>query len=379
MTSRVGRWKDWAKICIMTVLTVLLPSWAWGEGPEPAVIAPPRDVPMVLEPSSVHIPGAPSTYQSKNMGWLTLVYPPSAHERVQPIVNDAEEIKARLADELGQPVLERVEVRIGRNSKEMAELAPRELPPPAYASGVAYPPLHLVILSLTAPGGVEAVDIAEVFRHELSHIALDDAVLGHHVPRWFNEGLAVHESGESRLLRVRTLWDATLSKTVLPLSDLDRGFPEDNYRVSVAYAESADFVRFLLRDSDRARFSSLVDRVRTGEAFDASLSDAYGSDVRKLEFQWREEIAKRYTFLPVLTGGSLLWVLVIGMLVMGWVKKRRRDRATLARWEREEAALDLPSAAATGEAGEIPQPAPVHPEALRLPKIEHEGGWHTLH
>ena len=49
-----------------------------------------------------------------------------------------------------------------------------------------------------------------MFRHELAHIALQDATLGHHVPRWFNEGFAIHASGESRYLRWKTLENATL-------------------------------------------------------------------------------------------------------------------------------------------------------------------------
>ncbi len=341
------------------------------------VVAPPRDVPIVVQPSAVHVPKVPATYQQKDLGWLVIAYAPSAHERVQPLIAGAEAFKAKLADELGQRVLDRVEVRVGRTHDEMAELAPPELPPFAYASGVAYPTLHLVVLSLTAPAGAEATDLDETFRHELVHIALDDAVLAHHVPRWFNEGLAIHESGESSFLRVRTLWDATLSRTILPLADLDRGFPDEHYEVSIAYAESADFVRFLLRDDDHERFSSLVQRVRAGQPFDRSLSDAYGTDLRKLEYQWREEIAKRYSFLPVLTGGTLMWVIVIGLATVAYLRRKRRDHAILARWEREEKAAESTALAV----GEAVGSSSVRPEAVRaaVPKVQHDGNWYTLH
>jgi hypothetical protein len=344
----------------------------------PARPLSPRDVPHISNPATVHVPSLPAAYQERALGWLTVAYPPSVHERVQPLIDDAEAVKSRLAEELGQPVLDHVVVRIARSADEMAMLAPAELPPPAYASGVAYAPLHLVILSLVAPVGAEATDLGEVFRHELAHIALDDAVQGVHIPRWFNEGYAVHESGESSALRLRTLWDATLSQTIIPLADLDRDFPSEGYEVSVAYAESADFVRFLLRDGDRARFALLVDRARRGEPFNRALADSYGTDLRKLEFQWREEIAKKYSFLPVLAGGSLLWVIVIALTAVVWVRKKRHDKAVLARWEREDAVASAQSQAVVAEPSVFGDA--LAPEAMRaLPKIEHEGDWHTLH
>src|SRR6185295_14591095 len=113
-----------------------------------------------------------------------------------------------------------------------------------------YPKLRLVLISMMAPRGGDATDLDEVFRHELAHVALEDAVQGKHVPVWFNEGLAISLSGELAMARTKTLWSATLSGTLIPLADLDRSFPHENFEVSIAYAESADFMRFLSRKSD---------------------------------------------------------------------------------------------------------------------------------
>jgi hypothetical protein len=340
------------------------------------IASTPHDVPLVLRVSSIPIPPLPAAYEQRDLGWITIAYPPSVHARVQPLIDDSAAIKAKLADALGQSVLDHVEVRVARTAEDMAELAPRDSPPPTYASGVAYPSLHLVLLSLTAPVGAEATDLGEVFRHELAHIALEDSVRGHHVPQWFNEGFALNESGEKWFVRLQTLWNATLSRSVIPLSDLDRSFPAQDYEVSIAYAESGDVVRFLLRDGDRLRFWTLVERVQGGQPFDAALADAYGTDLHKLEYQWREDIAKRYTFWPVLASSSLLWVAACGILVLAYVRKKRRNRATIARWEHEDALHAAP-------ARELIEEVSPMPEAMRaasgLPKVEHEGGWHTVH
>ena len=348
----------------------------------PALVVP-HDVPVVLPTAHAAIPPVPPSYITKDLGWLELSYPPAASERVASLIQDADGIRAQLTGALGQQVLSRVTVRIAPTVADMARLAPADAPPPEYASGVAYHGLHLVLLSMLAPRGADAVDLDEVFRHELAHVALEDAVRGKHVPVWFNEGLAIWLSEEKAPARMKTLWSATLSGTLIPLSDIDRSFPRDNFEVSIAYAQSADFVRFLMRNSDRLRFAAMIDRVRDGQQFDRAITEAYGSDLRRLEFEWRGELERRFSVIPVLTGGGLIWVLVVAGFVYAYVRKRRRAKAILARWEREEAIEDAriaaKLAAERAESPIIPVSATVANATNVSVKIERDGRWHTLH
>ncbi len=345
---------------------------------EAPALATPRDTPLILDPKTLTIPPLLADMTATDHGWLHLAYQKSVEERALALVGNADSFKDDLSAALGQAVLEHVEVRIARSPEDMDALAPVGAPPQRYATGVAYPALHLILISLRAPRTAEAPDLAEVLRHELVHVALQDATAGQHVPAWFNEGLAVHLSGESSITRLRTLWDATLSHSILPLSDLDKSFPTENYEVSIAYAESADFVRFLLRGEDRARFGSLVERVRKGTPFDRALADAYGTDTRKLEYEWREELTKRYSFWPVLTGSSMLWALIIGVMALAWLRRRRKAKETLRRWEREEAEERRLRERLAAAASEEEEPLAVRPVS-GVPAVEHDGRWHILH
>jgi hypothetical protein len=221
-------------------------------------------------------------------------------------------------------------------------------------------------------------------RHELAHLALYDAVGGQHVPRWFDEGLAIHESGELPWARRMALADASLGRRLLPLADLDRSFPLDHYEVNVAYAESADFVSFLLRDVDRARFGSLVERIRAGTAFDRALEDAYGTDMRKLEYEWREGVSRRFSIVPALTGGGVLWVFIVVLASAAWMRRRKRAREKLARWALEEAQMEAALAAAESARAEQVAAATTDDEVPSaptpgIPVVEHQGRWYTVH
>jgi hypothetical protein len=358
---------------------LLAPRAARADDERPAPVTP-HDVVEVLDPAAVELGPLPGDFKTIEHGWLTLELPASVDDRAPELLRDADQFKARLTETFGHPLLGKAIVRIGRNPEQMAELAPRDLPPPSYATGVAYGPLHLVVLSLQAPQTWEAPNLVELLRHELTHLALSDAVERHRLPRWFDEGVAIHESGELWWDRSKTLGEAVIAHHVIPLAELDH-FASEGSEVTVAYAESADFVRFLLRDSDRARFASVLGRVRAGNPFDRALADAYGTDLRKLEYEWHEDLSQRFSVIPMLTGGGVIWALIAVLAVVAWLKRRRRAREKLAEWAREEAAMEAAQARARQRDAAEEEPAAGMPPGSMpgIPVVEHEGRWYTVH
>jgi hypothetical protein len=149
-------------------------------------------------------------------------------------------------------------------------------------------------------------------------------------------------------------------------------------------------VRFLVREREQYRFHGLIERLRGGEAFASALLGSYGIDIVTLEQEWREDVAKRYTFWPVLFSGSLVWAGILGLFALGWRKRRTRMKTTLARWAREEARDDqLRQRIARAQPERVhivlartPQEstlAPPPPPEAEVPRVQHEGQWHTLH
>ncbi|HVJ15944.1 MAG TPA: peptidase MA family metallohydrolase [Polyangiaceae bacterium] len=352
-------------------------------------VGAPGDAPRLA--ASIKLPPVPKGWSTFDDGWIVFSYHPSARQRVEPLIAQASMVRAELRRRLGQDVLRRVRVDVARTPGEMEGLAPEGAPYPSYAAGVAYSELKLVLLTLTPRFASAEHDVAEIFRHELAHVALHDAVGTRAVPRWFNEGFAVLASGESSFKRLYTLWTATLSDSIMPLREVERGFPSDEGRAEVAYAQAVDLVRYMIRDQEEHRFHSLIEHLRNGNGLELSVRDSYGVELSTLEYEWRQDIAKRYTFWPVLFSGTAVWACILGLTVWGWRKRRAKAKVTLDRWAREEAAdehhqrrlrgeqprVHIVLARGTVAATSTPLPTPGEPP--EVPKVEHEGQWHTLH
>jgi Flp pilus assembly protein TadD len=86
--------------------------------------------------------------------------------------------------------------------------------------------------------------------HEMSHVFILTAT-NHRVPRWFTEGLAVHEEGQrSAEWRNRVTPDVLLAirdKKLLPVANLDRGFVSPDYpsQVIVSYFQAGSICDFV--------------------------------------------------------------------------------------------------------------------------------------
>jgi hypothetical protein len=101
------------------------------------------------------------------------------------------------------------------------------------------------VVAMDSPSGRPPGDFhwASTLRHEMSHVFILTAT-NHRVPRWFTEGLAVHEETEdSPEWGDRMTPDIVVAlrdKKLLPVSDMDRGFvhPEYPAQVIVSYYQA---------------------------------------------------------------------------------------------------------------------------------------------
>ncbi len=319
---------------------------AWVAGPLSARAAPaagePIDWRATLPPEGTglgELPPLPEGFRRRQVGVVRWAWPAALDEEVARMQHDLPSIWKRLTTDLGTSVPMDLVVRVARGPEEMAALAPRGLSPPGYAVGVAYPAMGVVLLSAVAPRVREPVDLPTTLVHEVSHVALYRAVGGRPLPRWFVEGVAIHQAKEASLTRMRLLWQAVAFGRPLPLRVIAERVRGESSEVSLAYAQAADLVGFLRRRADdRRRFTRLVHELHGGRSFEEALSDVYAMNLAAFEAAWRQDASERFGWLPMVLGSGSFWGLASVLLVLAWWRRRRAAQERLARWDREEEA-----------------------------------------
>jgi len=322
-------------------------------------------------------PPIPVSFLSTDGGWIQFQYPPSARERVGPLIAEADELRAELADILGQAPLDDIEVRIARGPEEMATLAPWGAPFQP-SSGISYPRLRLMVLSLNS--GAEPNELGVAFQRELARMALNHAVAGHVLPPWLVEGFATHFSRDATWSRSLRLYRLVVRRRTDTTAELDALLDATRIEPSkVAIAESADLVGFLIGPDKRSRFAVAVAELRRGEGIEAAVRVGYGSNLALLERKWGSDLGRRATLATLYAFAGLAGALLIGGAL---VRLLRRRRLRLGRRGANDGRPAVSSDRARvhivfSRRDERVDP-PIVPEA-EIPKVEHEGEWHTLH
>jgi len=168
--------------------------------------------------------------------------------------------------------------------------------------------------------------------HEMSHAFILTAT-NFRVPRWFTEGLAVHEEGEHspewKSQPTPEILAAIRDKKLLPVTRLDRGFVYPDYptQVFVSYFQAGSICDFIKTKWNDDKLLDMVhsyaqlkttpqviqgDLGLTSEEFDkqylAWINEKYGKEAASFD-QWREQLkalvaaAKRNDNDTVLQGG----------------------------------------------------------------------------
>jgi cellulose synthase operon protein C len=107
-------------------------------------------------------------------------------------------------------------------------------------------------VAMDSPSGRKPGDFhwAATLRHEMSHVFILTET-DHRVPRWFTEGLAVHEETQASPEWGDPMTPAIIlalrAKKLLPVADLDRGFVMPQYpaQVQVSYFEAGRICDFI--------------------------------------------------------------------------------------------------------------------------------------
>ena len=205
-----------------------------------------------------------------------------------------------------------------------------------WVAGYAYGALGRVVLLVDRTPRYPDGNLEELLDHEVAHVLIARAAGNRPVPRWFNEGLSMvagHAWGFGDRSRL-TL--AMVTRSDLPLAELDQLFGGHRGEVARAYALSGALVRDLLSRFGPDVAARILRDVRFGLSFEDAVLRSTGRSVESIESSFWRRHSFTYRWIPILTSSFTLWTGIVVLALVAFGRRRQRDAEIRSRWELEE-------------------------------------------
>lgn len=200
---------------------------------------------------------------------------------------------------------------------------------PEWGAAIAFPRERFLVMQ-GRDAGADAGEPRQTLRHELAHLALEEA-LGGGVPRWFDEGYASFAAGEWGREEVLATSVGLIWRGVPTLDGLDSGFQSGSERAQRAYALAHRAVAELSALGQERGLTLFFDYWRRQGSFSRALRSAYGMSETDFEAHWRARVRRQYGALALAADLSVLSLFLVFLLGPLWWQRRRRLRERIDR------------------------------------------------
>ena len=160
--------------------------------------------------------------------------------------------------------------------------------------------------------------------HELAHLVIHQITFncyGGSIPRWLDEGLAMHAEGELEPPFQQSLEQAISQDRLISVRSLMSTFPADPDLALLSYAESYSIVSYLIETYGPARMLQLLDVFSEATGYDQALEQVYGLDSDGLDSDWRASLGLGASpastpSLPAIDLSWLGWAFIALVLIL---------------------------------------------------------------
>jgi hypothetical protein len=256
-------------------------------------------------------------------GRFTAVFFPSDRTLATSLLDGA--VRADTFPGLPRP-RHQVLVQIAPDKRRFREwIGPRA---PEWGAAIAFPQSQRIVMQGRA-GGSDAGDPREVFRHELAHLALHEA-MGDLPPRWFAEGYASYAAREWRREDALAANLALALRGTPTFEELDRQFTSGATTAQQAYALAYRAVVELAALDTVNGLARFFAEWKQAENLERAMRGSYGLTMADFELRWRQRTRRRYGALALASDVTLVGLLVMLVVFPLYVARRQRDRRRLA-------------------------------------------------
>lgn len=210
---------------------------------------------------------------------------------------------------------------------------------PKWSNGVAAPYSNVIVLKALSWVPPET-DHRAIIYHELTHLFVNEAAHGQHVPRWLNEGLAVFYSGEKAFASGSLISKALITKSLIDLSDIDDVLEFHQDKARLAYQQSYLAVVYLLDNYEMSKVREILTKISQGKNSNEAFLEVLGTDLWDFEDEWLAYVQKKYRWNFLIDFDTYFWIFLVLLFILVFLFIKRRNRKTVQRWESENSDLE---------------------------------------
>lgn len=178
--------------------------------------------------------------------------------------------------------------------------------------------------------------LSQLVTHELAHIFLGNLSKGVALPRWLDEGFAMHQSQEWRFGQDIAVARAVLTGSLLRLSEIESVNAFREAKADLAYTESFLAVSYLTNEYGEGTIRELVDYLASHTSMDLAFLKVIGSNYSTFQLEFDSYIKSKYNWISFFGDTFLLWVGLAFLIIFFYIAKKRRSKKILKEWELEE-------------------------------------------
>ena len=208
--------------------------------------------------------------------------------------------------------------------------------------GCAFPLSRRIVIQNPKHIAFAKLQLVQVLRHEIAHVLFGQCTRKavKEIPLWFVEGIAIYFADEWVPSRHGTLLKHIFSKSILPLQELTRSFPRSQTGADLAYAESQDAIRWLVKVKGRDALFDLIAELHAGSNFNTAFQDIVGWDLATYDTFWRESLTERYQWASLFSNSYVMWGGLGGLALLGYLVCWNRRRHHLHKLAQQEDTVD---------------------------------------
>ncbi len=270
----------------------------------------------------------------RSEGSVTLIAPPGAERTLEALAPQAQEIVSGVSLALGiQPRAPYSMLLIPVKGMRDPQFLAFDRGAPVWAAGFMQPEIRMGAIRLAQAARYPYGTPEAVLAHESAHLLIHDAP-GVAVPLWFEEGVATWSARAWQFEDVFQLSSRLMTHDLPKLDAIEPLFHGDAAQADQAYAASFAFISWSVSRYGGSVVRDILTESRT-HSFERAWRIATGVPLDRAESAWRRESLFRYRWMPLIAGSGSLWLVVMLLAALAWVRRRRRARLLELAWQHE--------------------------------------------